>query len=80
MSTAEAVNVGHAAALDALYLDGNEVSTAHVARQLRGVVFKDDPEDQRRFRAYVDQIAKPRTKRNRAWADFYKAAKKDLDG
>ena len=80
MSTAEAVNVAHAAALDALYLEGSKVSTAHIARQIRGVVFKDDPEDARRFRSYVDQIAKARMKRSKAWSEFYKAAKKDLDG
>ncbi len=80
MSTAEAVNVAHAAVLDAFYLDGSEATTAHVARQIRGVVFKDDPEDARRFRSYVDQIAKARMKRNKAWSAFYKAAKQDLDG
>ena len=80
MSTAEAVNVAHAASLDALYLDGCKVSASHIARQIRGVVFKDDPEDARRFRAYVDQIAKVRMKRNKAWSEFYKAAKKDFDG
>ncbi len=80
MSTAEAVNVAHAAALDAQYLDGSKVSAAHIARQIRGVVFKDDPEDARRFRSYVDHIAKVRGKRNKAWSEFYKAAKKDLDG
>jgi MoxR-like ATPase len=80
MSTAEAVNVGHAAALDAAYLDGGKVSGAHVARQIRGVAFKDDPEDARRFRSYVDQIAKARSKRNKPWTEFYRAAKKDLGG
>jgi len=80
MSTAEAVNVAHAAALDARYLDGTTISASHVARQLRGVVFKDDLEDARRFRSYVDQIAKARMKRNKAWSEFYKAAKKDLNG
>lgn len=80
MSTAEAVNVAHAAALDAMYLDGSTVSTSHIARQIRGVVFKDDPEDARRFRSYVDQIAKARMKRSKPWSEFYKAAKKDLDG
>lgn len=80
MSTAEAVNVAHAATLDALYLDGVKVSSAHVARQIRGVVFKDDPEDARRFRAYVNQIAKARMKRNKTWSEFYKEAKKNLDG
>ncbi len=80
MSTAEAVNVGHAAALDALYLDGAGVSSAHIARQMRGIVFKDDPQDARRYRAYIEQIVKPRMKRNKTWSEFYKAAKNDLDG
>jgi MoxR-like ATPase len=80
MSTAEAVNVGHAAALDAAYLDTGSVSGAHIARQIRGVVFKDDPEDQRKMRAYVDHIAKARAKRSRAWSDFYAASKKDQNG
>ncbi len=80
MSTAEAVNVAHAAALDALFLDGTRMSASHVARQIRGVVFKDDLEDARRFRSYIDQIARVRMKRNKSWSEFYKAAKKDLDG
>lgn len=77
MSTAEAVNVAHAAALDATYLDTGAVSGGHVARQIRGVVFKDDPEDARKFRAYVDNIAKARAKRSKFWSDFHAAAKKD---
>lgn len=79
MSTAEAVNVAHAAALDAAYLDAGKISGGHVARQIRGVVFKDDPEDARKLRAYLDHIAKVRAKRSKAWADFYSAAKKNLN-
>jgi MoxR-like ATPase len=80
MSTAEAVNVAHAAALDAAYLDTGAISGAHIARQIRGVVFKDDPEDARKFRAYLDHIAKARAKRNKAWSEFFAAAKKDANG
>src|SRR5215470_14080187 len=80
MSTAEAVNVAHAATLDAAYLDGGTVSGAHIARQIRGVVFKDDPEDQRKFRAYVDHIAKARGRGSRTWQEFFTAAKKDMNG
>jgi MoxR-like ATPase len=80
MSTAEAVNVAHAAALDAAYLDSGKVSGEHVARQIRGVVFKDDPEDARKFRAYLDHIAKARARRSKAWSDFHAAAKKNLNG
>lgn len=78
MSTAEAVNVAHAAALDAVYLDGKPVSSSHIAKQLRGVVFKDDPEDARKLRAYVDTISKARSKKSKSWSDFYKTAKSEL--
>jgi MoxR-like ATPase len=80
MSTAEAVNVAHAAALDAAYLDGGALSGAHIAHQIRGVVFKDDPEDARKFRAYLDHIAKARAKRSKVWNQFFIAAKKDMNG
>ena len=36
MSTAEAVNVTHAAALEAAYLDNGKLTGTHIARQLRG--------------------------------------------
>lgn len=78
MSTAEAVNVVHAATLDAAYLDGQPVSSGHVARQLRGVVFKEDPEDARKLRAYIDQIAKARAKKSKSWSEFYKVAKSEM--
>ena len=80
MSTAEAVNVAYAAALDASYLDDKPLSASHIARQLRGVVFKDDPEDARKLRAYIDHIAKPRAKKSKAWSAFYKTSKAELDG
>lgn len=78
MSTAEAVNVTHAAALEAAYLDDGILRAGHIARQLGGTVFKDDPEDARKLRAYVDQIAKPRARTSRTWSAFYKSAKESL--
>ena len=80
MSTAEAVNVAHAASLDAFYLDGKPTTGSHIARQIRGVVFKDDPEDDRKFRAYIDTISKARAKKNKTWAEFYKAARSGASG
>jgi len=80
MSTAEAVNTAHAALLAASYLDGTPVSGAHVARQIRGVAFKDDPEDARKLRAYTNQIAKTRARSSKAWADFHSAARDSDDG
>lgn len=75
MSTAEAVNVMHAAALEAVYLDNGKLSAAHVARQMQGVILKDSPDDGKRFRAYVDHIVKERAGRSGAWKDFYQAAR-----
>lgn len=78
MSTAEAVNVMHAAALEAAFLGDGTLTAGQVANQLGGTVFKDDPEDARKLRAYVDQIAKPRSRTSRTWASFHKAAKESL--
>jgi MoxR-like ATPase len=75
MSTAEAVNVLHAAALEAAYLDDGRLSAAHVARQLQGVVLKDSPEDGKRLRAYIDHIVKERAGRSGPWKEFYQAAR-----
>ncbi len=75
MSTAEAVNVLHAAALEAAFLDAGRLSGAHLARQIQGVVLKDGPEDGKRFKAYVDHVAKERAGRGGPWRDFYQAAR-----
>lgn len=74
MSTAEAVNVAHAALLEATYLGTGTADGGHIARQLGGVVFKDDPDDARKLRAYVDQIAKHRARRSKQWKAFHAAA------
>jgi MoxR-like ATPase len=75
MSTAEAVNVLHAAALEAVYLDDGRLNGAHIARQLQGVVLKDSPEDGKRLRAYIDHIARERAGRSGVWKEFYQAAR-----
>ena len=74
MSTAESVNVIHAAMLDATYLDQGAIAGRHLARQLQGVVFKDDPEDARKFRSYIDIVARDRAAKSPVWRDFFKAA------
>ncbi len=75
MSTAEAVNVAHAATLEAVFLDNAPMNTAHIARQVQGVVLKDDPEDGKKFRAYVDHVAKERGRKDKRWKLFHQAAK-----
>ncbi len=75
MSTAEAVNVAHAAALDAVYFGDGKVTGGHVARQLGGVVLKDNAEDIRKLKAYVDHVVKERSRRSKAWSDMLTALK-----
>lgn len=76
MSTAEAVNVAHASLIEAAYLGPAAVSGAHVANQLQGVVLKDNPEDGKRLRAYVEHVAKPRAETHAEWRAFYEAARR----
>jgi MoxR-like ATPase len=76
MSTAEAVNVAHASLLEAAYLGPPHVTGQHIANQLHGVVLKDNAEDGKKFRAYVEHVAKPRAEANPAWRAFYEAARR----
>ncbi|WP_182418063.1 AAA family ATPase [Bartonella sp. HY038] len=75
MSTAEAVNVMQAAALEAAFLDNGSVSGAHIAHQIQGVILKDEPEDGKRFKAYIDYIVKDRAGKKGPWREFYSAAR-----
>lgn len=75
MSTAEAVNVAHAASLEAVYFGSGQMTGAHVARQMQGVVLKDNADDIKKVRAYVDHIVKERSRRNKQWDEFYRVAR-----
>jgi MoxR-like ATPase len=76
MSTAEAVNVAHAAALEAAFLGEGRVTGAHIAKQMQGVVMKDDAEDARKLKAYVDHVGKERARKGGEWRAFYEAARR----
>jgi MoxR-like ATPase len=67
MSSAEAVAVGYAAALDAHWFGDGEVAGEHVARQLIGTVLKDNPDDGKKLRHYFDVVVRPRAKKDRRW-------------
>lgn len=67
MSSAEAVAVGYAAALDAHYFGDGDVGGEHVARQLIGTVLKDNPEDGGKLRHYFDVVVKRRAEKDRQW-------------
>ena len=74
MSTAEAVNVAYAAALEARYLGTGTVTTGQVARQLAGVALKDNADDAKRLRFYVDNVVRERGRTDPLWKEFFTAA------
>ena len=74
MSTAEAVNVAHAAALEARFFGSGTVTPAHIARQLSGVALKDNAEDAKRLRFYVDNVVRERARKSPLWKQFMVAA------
>lgn len=75
MSTAEAVAVGFSAGLDACYFGDGEISGEHIARQMLGTAFKDDPEDAKKLRQYFDVVVKSHSRKSRQWKTFYEARK-----
>jgi len=74
MSTAEAVNVAYAAALEARYLGSGTVTPAQIARQISGVALKDNADDAKRLRFYIDNVVRERARRDPLWKDFFQAA------
>lgn len=78
MSSAEAVAVAHAAALDAHYFGDGTAGGEHIARQLIGTVLKDNPEDGKKLRHYFDVVVKPRAKRKDQWTRLLDA-RRELD-
>lgn len=75
MSTAEAVNVAYAAALEARFFGNGRLSPRELANQLQGVVLKDNADDVRRFRHYIDTVVRERARRDAHWKAFHEAAR-----
>ncbi|WP_409309311.1 ATP-binding protein [Pectobacterium sp. B1J-3] len=75
MSSAEAVNIAYASALEAHYLGDSKLNAAAIARQLIGVVLKDNPDDAKRMRYYVDNVARERARNSDDWKAFYDASR-----
>ena len=73
MSSAEAVAVGFAAALDAYYFADGDLNGSHIGRQLIGTVLKDQPEDGTKLRHYFDVIVKRRAPSQPQWQHLLKA-------
>ncbi|MEZ4340787.1 MAG: hypothetical protein R3B82_29545 [Sandaracinaceae bacterium] len=70
-STAECVEVAHAVGIRAFYGRGESASPADVVECLAGTAAKDDPEDLRRIRRYLEQRVKGR--KGAHWKAFYDA-------
>ena len=75
MSTAEAVNVVYAAALQARHFNGGALTPREIASQLQGVVLKDNADDAKRVRHYFDTVVRERGKRDAQWKMFHDAAR-----
>lgn len=75
MSTAEAVSVAYAGALEARYFGDGRLTPAELARQLLGVVFKDNRDDAKRLRHYLDSVVRERARRDANWKCFFDASK-----
>jgi MoxR-like ATPase len=73
MSTSEAVSVGISSGIDAFYFGKKEPDGINIARQITGTVFKDDPEDIKKFSQYFNTVVKMRSKNSKAWKIFYEA-------
>ena len=69
MSTAEAVSVAHAVGVRGWFLHGSEGRPADVVECMAGAAAKDDPEDLRRIRRYLEQRVKKRGGKH--WREFY---------
>ena len=75
MSTAEAVNVAYAAALQAQHFNDGRLTAREIAGQLQGVVLKDSQEDIKRVRHYFETVVRERARRDAQWKSFHEAAR-----
>jgi hypothetical protein len=75
MSTAEAVNVAYAAALEARHFGDGRVTPRELANQLQGVVLNDNADDLRRVQHYFDTVVHERARRDRHWKIFRDAGR-----
>ncbi|HET9930606.1 MAG TPA: AAA family ATPase [Polyangiaceae bacterium] len=73
MSTAEAVATAHAVGVRGFYLRGNASTPADVVECLAGTAAKDNADDLKRIRRYLEQRAK--SKKGEHWRAFYEARK-----
>lgn len=71
LSTAEAVSVAHAVGVRGYYLRGDGGRAGDILQHLAGTAAKDNPEDLKRLRVYIEQRVKDRKGDN--WQALYDA-------
>jgi len=71
LSTAEAVSVAHAVGLRGYYLRGDAGDPGDIVEALAGTAVKDNPEDLKKLRRYLEQRVGKRS--GAAWKAFYEA-------
>lgn len=74
MSTAEAVNVVLSAALHSAYLGEGRLSAEDVAAQLWGVAVKDNAEDRKKLKHYLNTVGRERARKDKHWKAMVKVA------
>lgn len=80
LSTAEAIGVALDAALHVQFFGSGEVGPADIARNLLGVVVKEDQEDRDSLKEYATLVAKRRGVKEKDWKEFHDALVEQLSG
>ena len=78
LSTAEAISVALDAALHSRFFGAGEVGPADIARNMVGVVVKEDQEDRDSLKEYAVLVAKKRGVKEKAWKEFHDALVEQL--
>ena len=71
MSTAEAVHISVAAAMEAAYFDEGRLLPRHLAKHLGGAVSQGVADDAKRLDAYFEAVVAKRAEKDEAWAAFF---------
>jgi MoxR-like ATPase len=78
LSTAEAIGVALDSALHVQFFGRGDVGPADIARNMIGVVVKEDQEDRDSLKEYASLVAKKRGAKEKVWKEFHDALVKEL--
>lgn len=78
LSTAEAIGVALDATLHSRFFGNGEVGPADIARNMVGVVVKEDQDDRVALKEYAAVVARRRGAKDKAWKEFHDALVEQL--